>query len=406
MTAAAQFVWERKAARENQTEPKGDWNTWLILAGRGFGKTRTGAEWLAAKAADKKCRLAVVAPTIADARDTCVEGESGLLSVLSRYRIIESWNRSQGALRLKNGSLIRCYSGEEPERLRGPQHHYAWVDEFAAFRYPREAWDQLRFGLRLGEHPRTVVTTTPKPIPIVKDFLARDDGTVTITRGSTFDNRDNLPDEVLNEFIKRYEGTRIGRQELYGEVLQDVEGALFTYAMLEATRVSELPETPHQVVVAIDPAVTSGATSDETGIITAARIGDHFYITADNTLRDTPDGWARAAVAEFHRSEANTIVAEVNQGGDLIKQVIATVDPNVPVRKISATRGKYLRAEPVAALWEQGRVHLVGVFPVLEEEMATWTPADLKSPDRLDALVHAVTFLNERVTKPVQTFRT
>ena len=396
--------WTTVSARPTQLPPDGNWLTWLVLAGRGFGKTRLGAEWLAWKAVrNNGTRWAIVAPTFSDARDTCVEGESGIKAILERYGYLAKWNRSLGEIELTNGSRIKLFSADEPERLRGPQHHGAWCDELAAWRYD-EAWDQLAFGLRLGQNPQTVVTTTPKPIPLVRKLLDREG--VTVTRGSTFDNAANLSPAALAELKARYEGTRLGRQELYGEVLNDVEGALFTYAMLEGTRVSELPDTPQQIVVAIDPAVTSGATSDETGIITAARIGDQFYILADRTLRDTPDAWARTAVDEYHQRKANYVVAEVNQGGDLIKQVIATVDANVPVKTINATRGKWLRAEPVAALWEQGRVHLVGSFPTLEDQMVSWTPADPKSPDRLDALVHAVTFLNERNTKPVRAFRT
>jgi phage terminase large subunit-like protein len=400
--AKSRLIWGYQG-RTNQQAPTGNWLTWLILSGRGWGKTRTGAEWLAWNAVrNNGTRWAIVAPTFSDARDTCVEGESGLLSVLNRYEYVSKWNRSLGEIELLNGSRIKLFSGDEPERLRGPQHHGAWVDELAAFRYS-EAWDQLQFGLRLGDVPQTVVTTTPKPIPMIKTLLKRDG--VVVTRGSTFENADNLSSAALRELQERYEGTRLGRQELYGEVLEDVEGALWNFRLLDETRLDLAPDL-EQIVVAIDPAVTSGATSDDTGIVTAGRAGGDFYIINDLTMKAPPLAWAEAAIAEYHRVKANYIVAESNQGGDLIKQVLATVDPRVPVKTVTATRGKYLRAEPVAALWEQHKVHMVGRWVDLEDQMCSWTPADQNSPDRLDAMVHAVTFLNTKHTKPVRTFRT
>lgn len=401
---AARYVWEYQYARPTQLPPAGDWQSWLILAGRGFGKTRTGAEWLAHQALTHDgTRWAVVAPTFGDARDVCMEGESGLKAVLDRYGVVAKWNRSHGELDLTNGSKIKLFSADEPERLRGPQHHGAWCDELAAWRYD-DAWDQLRFGLRLGENPQTLVTTTPKPRPLVRRLL--ESPSTVVTRGSTFDNAANLSPAALEEFRARYDGTRLGRQELYGEVLEDVEGALFPLRLIEQHRVVAPPEALERIVVAVDPAVTSGASSDETGIITAGIHDGHVYVLSDNSLRDTPDAWARAVVEQYHRAGADQIIIEGNQGGDLVVQVIRTVDRNVPVRKVTATRGKFLRAEPIAALYEQGRVHHVGTLAGLEDQMSSWTPDMPKSPDRLDALVWACTALTQRAPAPVQSFST
>lgn len=339
-------------------------------------------------------RIAVVAPTFTDGRDTCIEGESGLLGIAKRYRLLETWNRSQGSMKLTNGSLIRIYSGEEPERLRGPQHHLAWVDELAAFKYPREAWDQLQFGLRLGKHPQTIISTTPKPKPLIRDLMARKDGSVVITRGSTFDNKDNLAATALAELLARYDGTRLGKQELYGELLEDVEGALWNWAMIERDRVKETPTDIVRRVVSVDPAVTSNDTSDETGIIVVSRDRQgHGYVEADHSMRGTPDEWAKKVIAAFDHYECDNIIVEVNQGGEMVAATLRTVRPHLPIREVRASKGKRLRAEPISALYEQGRVHHVGTLENLETQMTTWTQDDLKSPDRLDALVHGLTDL-------------
>jgi phage terminase large subunit-like protein len=390
--------------RPSQAPPDGDWLVWLILAGRGWGKTRTGAEWLAESALRTAgSRWAVVAPTYADARDTCVEGESGLLAVLPGA--VQQWNRSLGELTLSNGSRIKLFSADEPERLRGPQHHGAWCDEPASWRYGTEAWDQLQFGLRLGDHPRTVVTGTPKPIRLVKTLAERGAPEVVITRGSTFDNAANLAPAALAELRARYEGTRLGRQELYAELLLDTPGALWTQATIDDDRVTQAP-TLTRVVTAIDPAVTSGDQSDETGIVTVGvGIDGHAYVLADRSCRLSPDGWARRTVAAHDEFEGDRIVAEVNNGGDLVERVIRTVDAAVPYRAVHASRGKRVRAEPVAALYEQHRVHHVGVFGDLEDQMCGWTPESGTSPDRMDALVWALTDLMLGEEKRRLTFR-
>jgi phage terminase large subunit-like protein len=374
--------------RATQTAPPGDWRTWLILAGRGWGKTLTGASDLAAYALGHPgSRLAVVAPTYGDARDTCVEGDSGLLSVLGRSNVL-TWNRSLGELVLTNAARFKLFSADEPERLRGPQHHRAWADELGAWKYP-QTWDMLMFGLRLGADPRAIVTTTPRPTPIVK--MLADSTTTMVTRGSSYENLENLPAAYRDQILGRYEGTRLGRQEIHGEILLDVPGALWTWAMLEDRRPA--PDLT-RVVVAVDPAVTSGEDADETGIVVAALgVDGRGYVLADRSCRLSPDGWARRAVAAFDDCRADLIVAEVNNGGDLVEQTIRTVRRSIPYRKVHASRGKQVRAQPVAALYEQGKVSHIEAFPELEEQLTSWTPESGTSPDRLDALVWALTEL-------------
>ena len=392
-------------ARPNQLPPPGDWTVWLLLAGRGFGKTRTGAEYVRARVeAGAAGRVALVAPTAADARDVMVEGESGILA------IAPPWNQpvyepSKRRVTWPNGAIATLYSADEPERLRGPQHDLAWPDELAAWRYP-ETWDMLMFGLRLGRKPRVVVTTTPKPTRIIRELLASP--TTAVTRGSTYDNRANLATAFFEQIIRKYEGTRLGRQELYAEVLDDVPGALWTRAMLEAARASGPPPADLvRVVVAVDPAVTSGEDSDETGIITAGKdASGHLHVLADRSCRMTPDGWATRAVTALDEFKADRIVAEVNNGGDLVEATIRTIRRSVPYRKIHASRGKRVRAEPIAALYEQARVTHHGDLTALEDQMMTFLPEGSDgSPDRVDALVWALTELSEGGEPPTPAAR-
>ena len=393
-TAIRRAEWEATQARPEQIPDDGDWSTWLYLAGRGAGKTRMAAEWLAWQAAtNNNTRWAIIAPTFGDVRDVCAEGNSGIVNILYEYGVLEDYNRTQGQIKLTNGSLIKLYSADEPNRLRGPQFHGAWCDELSSWRYP-DTWDQLQFGLRLGEHPRTVVTTTPKPVSLVRALVARTDGSVKIVKGSTFDNAANLAPQALIELQLRYNGTRLGRQELYGELLTDIEGALWTRQMIDDARVQEAPNLT-RICVAIDPAVTSGEDSDETGMIVAGVSMDgQYYVLFDGTLRASPDAWARKAVELYHKYKANRIVAEKNNGGDMVGLVIHHVDPTVPIKLVSATRGKHVRAEPISALYEQGKVHHVGGFNQLEDQMVSWTPDSATSPDRMDALVWAITELS------------
>jgi phage terminase large subunit-like protein len=362
------------------------------LAGRGAGKTRTAAEWLAWKAiSNENTRWAIVAPTHADARDTCVEGESGILNILKEFGVLKDYNRSISEIFLTNRSRIKLFSGEEPDRLRGPQFHGGWFDELAAFKRP-DAWDQYQFGARLGQHPQTIVTTTPRPTKLIKDLVDRKG--VHVVRGSTFDNAKNLAPSALAELKLRYENTRLGRQELYGEILDTVEGALWTREVIERARVTDIPPLI-RIVVAIDPAVTNNANSDETGIVAAGITSDnHYYVLSDKSLRASPDAWARQAVNLYHDLGADKIIAETNNGGDMVTLLIKQVDHSAPVKKVTATRGKQLRAEPISSLYEQGRVHHHGYFAELETQMCEWTPVSSESPDRLDALVWAITELN------------
>jgi phage terminase large subunit-like protein len=393
-------------ARPNQLTPLGDWNVWLLLAGRGFGKTRSGAEDIADfMMRNPGVRVAVVAPTIGDTRDTCFEGESGLLNCLPPSQV-HKWNRSMSELHLTNGSLARGYSSEEPERLRGPQFHRSWCEELCAWKYDRETWDQLQFGLRLkppnGGNPQCIITTTPKPTKLLKEILKRKD--ITITKGSTFENADNLSPAALEQLKLRYANTRLGRQELEAELLDDVEGALWTHEMIDADRVVVGPDYQLQdifkafdilrMVVAVDPAVTANADSDMTGIVVVGRgANGHAYVFADRSAVATPGIWAQRVLDCYYRYQADMIVAEVNQGHDLVKDNILNYDARVHVKKAHAKRGKILRAEPVSALYEQHRVHHVGEFTELEDQMCEFTAEMTDSPDRLDALVYGLTEL-------------
>lgn len=391
-------------ARPEQVTPDGNWNIWLILAGRGWGKTRTGAEDVADYArTHPKSRIAVVAPTFGDARDVCMEGESGLLNVVGDQHIAQ-WNRSIGELRLLNGSRIKTFSADEPDRLRGPQHHRAWADELAAWRYP-EAFDQLVFGLRLGKHPRIVATTTPRPTKVIRELLERAD--VHTVRGSTFDNAANLSPAALDQLEARYGGTLLGRQELYGEVLTETPGAMWTQKEIEDHRVASAPEMA-QIVIGVDPAGSSA--SGTVGIVAVGASQDfkphprtgqpsrHLYVLEDESLSGPPERWASTAVNLYHRLKADKIVAEPNYGGEMVAAVLRQVDPTVPIRMVHSSRGKRLRAEPIAALSAQGLFHLVGAYPRLEDEMTGWVEgATPWSPDRLDAMVFAATELLDHV---------
>jgi len=298
-----------------------------------------------------------------------------------------------GEIKLNNGSLIKLFSAEDPDRLRGPQFHGAWCDELAAWRYP-ETYEQLQFTLRLGQHPQTIITTTPQPKKLIRELISKTDGSVVIVRGSTFDNAKNLAPSALQQLRNRYEGTRLGRQELFAEILEDTPGALWTMDMLDACRIDNVPEMS-RVVVAIDPASTSNENSDETGIVVVGKgIDNRGYVLADRSCRMSPDGWAKRAIAAYDEFEASRIVGETNMGGDMIETIIRQYRPNIPYRGVVARKGKILRAEPISSLYEQGRISHCGVFPELEEQMTSWVSDQSDfSPDRIDALVHGFTQL-------------
>ena len=382
-------------SRESQKPPKWDWTYWLILAGRGFGKTRTGAEWVR-QAVKTSQYVNLIGATADDARDIMIDGESGILAICP-YDERPEYKKSERKLIWPNGATSLIFTADEPERLRGKQHGKLWADEVAAWRYP-ESWTQAKLGLRLGDKPQACLTTTPKPTALIKEIV--NDKATHVTKGTTYDNKANLAPSFFSQIIKSYEGTRLGRQELNAEILDDNPNALFKRTDIDNYRVSEAP-TLKRIVVAIDPAVTSNEDSDLTGIVVAG-VGEnqHAYVLDDKSLQASADVWARLAVKLYNEYEADRIVAEVNNGGDLVEMAIRTIGQSVSYKDVRATRGKTRRAEPIAALYEQGRVHHVGSFPQLEDEMCEFDPVNYdKSPDRMDALVWALTELFNLVTQ-------
>ena len=394
--------WQSTARDSQLTPPRsiyGDYNIWLILAGRGWGKTRTGAmDTILYALRNPEVQVAVVTPTFGDIRRVAFGGVSGIIKNLPTECLMSGrgrgYNASASEITLYNGSKIMGFSATEPDRLRGPQFHRAWCDELAAWFYP-ETFDQLMFGLRLGQNPQCVITTTPKPSPIIRGLMKRKG--IVITRGSTFENEANLAPAALQQLREKYDNTRLGRQELYAELLDDSEGALWNYKNLDETRVTkdEVPEL-RRIIVAIDPAVTNNEGSDETGIVIAGQADNgRYYVLDDVSGKMTPDGWGRLAIDMYYKYQADRIVAEVNNGGDLVERLIRTIDNEVSYTPVNASRGKMVRAEPIAALYEQKKVSHVGMFTELEEQLCSFTVGSRKSPDRLDALVWALTELSQ-----------
>ena len=401
-------------ARPNQKAPEGDWNNWLVLAGRGFGKTRMGSEWIREGVCGSTPmgsgpkgwgRIALVAETAADARDVMVLGDSGILACHPKdFR--PEWSPTNRCLTWPNGAKAWVYNATEPDQLRGPQHHAAWSDELAKYRYMQETWDQLQFGLRLGLHPQSLVTTTPRPLPLIKKMMA--DSTTVVTRGSTLDNKSNLAANTVKQLYDRYGGTRLGRQELEGEILGDIPGALWNRDTIDQGRLREPPKDLERVYVAVDPAVSNNEGSDEHGIVVVglARDKDGYargYVLEDGTLRGSPEDWARKAVNLYRTWSADKIIAEKNQGGDMVLSTLRAVDRSIPVELVHASRGKVVRAEPISALYEQNRVHHVGRFDALEDQMCTFSVDNIRgngngSPDRVDALVWGLTKIFDKIT--------
>lgn len=401
-------------ARDDQLPPVSDaWRTWLILGGRGAGKTRAGAEWIRAQALglapfarEPVSRIALVGETYHDVRSVMVEGVSGLLAIHARDER-PAFYASRNELIWPNGTIAQLFSAEDPDGLRGPQFGAAWCDEIAKWRRAEDAWDMLQFALRLGTLPRAVVTTTPRANATLKRLLA--DEAVAVSRARTRDNAAHLAGAFLAEMERRYAGTELGRQELDGELIDELQGSLWQRAWIDDARCQAVPDL-RRVVVGVDPPVTTGEQADACGIVVAGLAGDgRAYVLADATVQGlAPNAWARAVLVAYQTYEADRIVAGVNQGGDLVEAVIRQIEPAVPITKVRATRGKWLRAEPVAALYAEGRVAHVGALPELEAEMMIFGNdgrAGGHSPDRLDALVWAVTDLMASATTPAPRLR-
>ena len=397
------YSW-KALARPSQLPPLGDWLFWMLKAGRGFGKTRTGAEWVRDRVEKRIARrIAFMGATHTDAIDTMVNGESGIIAVSPPWNKPEFRTvQSVPMVLWPNGARARIFTAEKPERLRGPAHDTGWADELASWKYPEITWDNFLYGFRSGPDPRCCITTTPKPIKLIKALVKDPD--CRITEGSSYENILNLSPIYTKRILPKYEGTRLGRQEIHGEVLDDNPNALFSRKLFDEQRVVNAPKDLVQVVVAIDPAVTSGEDSDDTGIVVAGKdFNDHYYILGDFTLKDSPSGWASAAIKYYCMFTAGLIIGEANNGGDLIETVIRTIgkDPakginigggDVFYKKVHASRGKATRAEPVSALQEQGRLHCVGTLGALEDECCEWEPG-MDSPNRMDAMVWAITAL-------------
>jgi len=413
--AALLYCWDIVARPEQIAPLPGECRYWLVMTGRGFGKTRAGAETVRREIeAGRAKRVGLIGATAADARGVMIEGESGLRSVCPPWNEPEYIKSPRPKLVWTNPNYpsykaeATAYTAEKPNRLRGPQHDLIWADELASWGYP-EAWDMAKFGLRLGSNPWAIITTTPQPIQVLRDLL--DNEWCAVQSGTTYDNRANLAPAFYEEIISSYEGTRLGDQEILGLLLEKVEGALWDRdTMIDPYRTQRAPACS-RIVTAIDPAVTYGPDSNETGIVTVGvgppprdKYGTefdegyqgppHFYVLEDNSLRAMPEKWARIAIGTLDRRYGDRIIGEVNNGGDLVESNLRTIDPNVPYTAVRASRGKLTRAEPISSLYELGRVHHVGVFRELELQLTTWVQGE-ESPDRLDALVWAITALKD-----------
>jgi phage terminase large subunit-like protein len=395
--------------RPEQHAPDGDWSIWLLLAGRGFGKTRTGSEWIRSQVCGKTPldkgiagRVAIIGETAADCRDVLVEGQSGILATHAK-EFRPTYEVTKRRLTWPNGATATLYNATEPDQLRGPQHEIALCDELAKWRYADETWDMLQFGLRLGTNPRTAITTTPRPIPLIKAITALP-GTI-VTRGSTLDNRSNLAPKFIKNIFDRYDGTRLGRQELYGEVVDDVPGALWERAGFDANRVKLDGKLPamRRVIVAIDPAAKQSVAADETSetgiVVVGLGVDGLGYVIDDVSCREGPTGWAKRATAVYNYYEADAFVAEINQGGDMVEAVMRTEAPAAKIIKVRASKGKVTRAEPISALYTRNRIKHVGNLPLLEDQMVLFTPFGILgsgAADRVDALVWGLTELFPR----------
>ena len=403
------YLW-RAWARPEQVSPTWDWFTWMYLAGRGSGKTRSGAEWVRDQVENGVKRIALIAATAADYRDTMIEGESGILAISPPW-FAPTWEPSKRRLTWPNGAKAYCFSAEKPDRLRGPQFEKAWGDEIASWTRMEETYDNLMFGLRLGRSPQLMLTTTPRPLKLLKEILKNKRTAKSL--GSTYDNIRNLSPRFFDYVLTKYEGTRLGRQEIYAEILDDNPNAIFNRADFDQHRITsdQLPDLD-AVVVPVDPAATSGEKSSDTGIIPVGKkliSGlEHFFILGDHSCHLSPDGWGREVIKAYNLHDADLVVGEVNNGGEMVEHVVKTCSVevlgedletmitidgrSVPFKEVRASRGKVTRAEPIGALAEQGRIHIVGKLPKLEDECCEWEPGE-PSPDRMDSMVWGVTHL-------------
>ncbi len=401
--AALPYLFDFWAIRGHQLPPPGGWRTWLLMGGRGAGKTRAGSEWIRSivegptpLSGGSHGRIALVAETLDQGREVMIEGPSGIRAISPPDRR-PKWEATRKRLVWPNGAEARLFSAHDPEGLRGPQFDAAWADELAKWRKARPVWQMLQFGLRLGRRPRQMVTTTPRRVPLLADLM-KAPGTV-ISRAPTEANRANLAPDFIAEMEREFGGTALGRQELLGEFLSEEPGALWTRDCIEKQRLRDVPAL-ERIVVAVDPPATGHEGSDECGIVVAGVRSEGAervaYVLADRSVQGVrPEAWAAAAIAAYREFDADKVIAEVNQGGELVETLIRQVDPRTPYKAVRATRGKVTRAEPVAALYEQGRVRHAGSFPLLEDQMCAWTgETGQGSPDRMDALVWAVTELS------------
>lgn len=390
--------WMLEYARDKQIEPLGDWYIWLILTGRGWGKSRTGAEWVIRRARAGHYPIGLVGQTKADARDVMVEAGPASIMKISPPDFIPEYQPSKRRIVWPDGGMGHIYSGDEPDQLRGPQHATIWADELAKFKYPEKTWDNVELGLRVGKDPRAIITTTPKPTPIIKALVKDED--VHLTTGSSYENKINLSRRFINRVIKKYEGTNLGRQEIHGEILGEIEGALWSREDIEKSRTTNKPDL-FRIGVAVDPPATSGECGIIIGGVTWIRDYEkqeevlHGFVLEDLTMPGQPSKWAKAVISGYNKFDADVIIGEINQGGDMVENTIRNIDGGKEVNysSVRATKGKWTRAEPIQALYEQGRIHHVGFFAELEDQLCSWVPGDAKSPDRLDALVWLFTAL-------------
>ena len=384
------YSWKHRARKEQLT-PKGDWTFLLIMAGRGWGKTRTGAEWIIEQVRQGFTKIGLIGPTASAVRDIMIEGDSGILTI-SRPGFRPLYEPSKRKLTWPNGAVAYTFSAEEPDRLRGPQFEKMWCEELASWKYA-ESWDMAKLCLRLGSNPQAIITTTPKPKTIIKELI--NDKNCVVSGGSTYDNILNLSPNFFKTIVEKYENTTLGQQEIYAILLEELPNALWQRSTIANNRVSEVDlDKLIRIVIGIDPAGTKKETSAETGILVCGIDANlEGYVIDDLSCRKRPKGWASKGIGAYHKYKADRIVAEVNFGGDMVEEVIRNIDPNVSYKSIHASRGKRVRAEPISALYEQGKIHHIGTFKDLEDQMCNFTPETKTSPDRIDALVWAFTEL-------------